>query len=409
MYKMAPWSKSPSGILDPESLTITNFKSKEDSDVANGIEDSNFVSNKFKLGLLLLVVLQNSCAILVGRFTRTSVPAADLYDINHFIVISELLKFIFSAVLEFRSSSGNLLSSIDQHVIQKPLDACKVAVPSFLYLIQNTLIYSAFANLTVPVFQVTNQGKLVVTALLSVIFLERRYSVQQWICLIGLSLGVAIVILDQADGEADAHKKHDMLIGLSAMSIACLCSAMAGVYFEKVLKAPSNELKQPKPSLWMRNMQMAFYCCNIAVVQSFLQKSSNLEHSYLHGFSAWVWVSVLLQAGGGLLIASVIQHLDNVFKGLATGVSVVLSSAISTVIFGSVLGMQFCAGTLMILCSVYFFSNPIPKSSRVELIATSVIGKKWILWLLLTAAVCHRAVFLVTNDYTTLDMMAKVR
>ncbi len=400
MRKLISWSKVSSESLDPESLTITSFKSKDDNDVGTGSDEGSFVSNKFKFGLLLLVVLQNSCAILVGRFTRTNVPTSDLYDINHFIVISEFLKFIFSAVLEFRSSSGNLLSSIDRYIIQKPFDASKVAIPSFLYLIQNSLIYSAFANLSVPVFQVTNQGKLVLTALLSVIFLERRYSLQQWVCLLGLSLGVAIVILDQTEGESDIGKKRDLLIGLSAMAIASLCSATAGVYFEKVLKAPSNELKQPQASLWMRNMQMAFYCCSIGIIQSSFQKSSNPEHSYLHGFNAWVWLSVILQASGGLLIASVIQHLDNVFKGLATGVSVVLSSALSTVIFGNVLGVQFCAGTVMILCSVYFFSNPLPKSSLVKSLIASLAGKRWVLWLLFTAALGHRAVLLISANQT---------
>lgn len=408
---MVPWSKSSSGIIDPESLTVSqSLKWKETSDTETELDDSkNTASNKFKLGLLVLVVVQNSAAILVGRFTRTSLPATDLYDINHFIVIAELLKFIFSALLEFHSSSGKLLFSLDQHVIQKPLDALKVAVPSFLYLIQNTLIYSALANLTVPVFQVTNQGKLVATALLSVIILERRYTIQQWVCLIGLSLGVAVVILDQTEGDADVDKKHDLLLGLSAMAIASFCSASAGVYFEKVLKAPSDENQQPMASLWMRNMQMAFFCFSIGVVQSFSQKANIFsERSYLHGFTAWVWVSVLLQAGGGLLIAAVIQHLDNVYKGLATGVSVVLSSSLSTIIFGSVLGMQFCAGTVMILSSVYFFSNPLPDLSRLESITTLVCGRRRALWLLITVGVCHHAVFLFWKGYPTLATLHQI-
>eukprot|EP00978_Attheya_sp_CCMP212_P042169 scaffold252569_cov51-Attheya_sp.AAC.2 len=38
----------------------------------------------------------------------------------------------------------------------------------------------------------------------------------------------------------------------------------------------------------------------------------------LHGFHGWVWVLVLLQAGGGMLVVAVIKYADNVLKGLAT-------------------------------------------------------------------------------------------
>ena len=68
----------------------------------------------------------------------------------------------------------------------------------------------------------------------------------------------------------------------------------------------------------------------------------------------------LLQACGGLLVAAVIKYADNVLKGLATGVSVVTSTACSMVLFGTPLTTQFGIGAIIILCSVFFFSNDIP-------------------------------------------------
>jgi hypothetical protein len=46
----------------------------------------------FKLLLLILMVLQNSSTVLVGRHTRSSVPAQDLYIVNHLIIVTELGK-----------------------------------------------------------------------------------------------------------------------------------------------------------------------------------------------------------------------------------------------------------------------------------------------------------------------------
>jgi len=49
-----------------------------------------------------------------------------------------------------------------------------------------------------------------------------------------------------------------------------------------------------------------------------------------------------------------------VLKGLATGVSVVVSTALSTMLFQTPLNPKFSFGATLILASVYFFSNPLP-------------------------------------------------
>jgi UDP-sugar transporter A1/2/3 len=61
-----------------------------------------------------------------------------------------------------------------------------------------------------------------------------------------------------------------------------------------------------------------------------------------------------------MLVAAVIKYADNVLKGLATGVSVVVATAASMVLFGTPLSGQFSMGAAMILVSVYLFSNNVP-------------------------------------------------
>ena len=268
----------------------------------------------FKLMLLVGMVLQNSSTVLVGRYTRSSVAKEELYNVNHLICICELAKLVLSMVLEGYSLGGvdALVESIQLHIVSKPLDALKILVPALLYLVQNTLLYVALSNLTAPIFQVTYQGKLVTTALVSVLMLQRSYSPQQWICLCLLSLGVAIAVLGESSGSSSATDKPvhtNLVIGLTAVTIACLSSALAGVYFEKVLKKPGNE-KQPA-SLWMRNMQLASFSVIIAAGQGMYQGGGaaleDTSTGYFHGFTFWVWILVGLQAGGGLLVAAVIK------------------------------------------------------------------------------------------------------
>jgi solute carrier family 35 (UDP-sugar transporter), member A1/2/3 len=251
------------------------------------------------------------------------------------------------------------------------MDCLKIAVPALLYLVQNTLLYVALSNLSAPLFQVTYQAKLVTTAIVSVLMLGRSYSPKQWLCLVALSAGVAIVVLGETkEGEStksvDANKPvQSLTVGLVAITIACFCSALAGVYFEKVLKVATTDKDgsaRAPVSVWMRNFQLALFSVAIALLQNAGTPTPEGEEpkGYLHGFTPLVWILVILQAGGGLLVAAVIKYADNVLKGLATGVSVVAATLFSMIIFGTPLSNQFSVGAVLILLAVYFFANDLP-------------------------------------------------
>ena len=341
----------------------------------------------FRLVLLQLMVLQNSSTVLVGRHSRSSVPESELYVVNHLILVTELAKLVIACCLEYSASDGRLLESLQMHVVGAPLDCLKIILPSLLYLVQNSLLYVALSNLSAPLFQVTYQAKLLTTALVSVVLLQRRYSIKQWVCLAALGVGVAIVVLEESEskdsnGGADSNGQS-LFVGLVSVSIACLSSALAGVYIEMVLKnvtpakakvgdvhasesaAPSpvvESVEATPPSLWMRNIQMAFFSVCIAILQGSSLSTKDKAKPFLHGFTFWVWILVVLQAGGGLLVAAVIKYADNVLKGLATGVSVVLATVCSMILFHTPLTLQFALGAVLILISVYWFSNDLPPS-----------------------------------------------
>jgi len=132
------------------------------------------------------------------------------------------------------------------------------------------------------------------------------------------------------------------------------------VYLEKVLKKVDKGSSRAPVSLWMRNIQLAFFSVCIAIAQLFFMTGKDSEKTFMHGFTGWVWAVVLLQAGGGLLVAAVIKYADNVLKGMATGVSVVVSTGMSMVLFGTPVTFQFAVGAIIILSSVYLFSNEFP-------------------------------------------------
>ena len=287
-----------------------------------------------------------------------------------------LWQLLLSCAIEQFTSPDGLWRSLHQTLWVHPVtDTLKISIPALLYLVQNFLLYLALSNLSAPLFQVTYQGKLVTTAVFSVLLLpNRRYTIQQWVCLVVLSSGVAIVILaeqqqqqkqkvatnnENTSSAAGPIDDPSLMIGLMCVAASCISSALAGVYFEMVLKD-----KTGKVSLWMRNIQLAFFSILLAVMQGLGNHHDDNDNdghqkTYFHGFNGWTWVLVGLQAGGGLLVAAVMKYADNVLKGLATGVSVVVATTFSISIFHTPFTMQFVGGATLILASVYFFSNPL--------------------------------------------------
>jgi hypothetical protein len=53
---------------------------------------SEAAMNGFKFLLLTLMVAQNSTTVLVGKYTRSSVPKEDLFLVNHLVLVTEVAK-----------------------------------------------------------------------------------------------------------------------------------------------------------------------------------------------------------------------------------------------------------------------------------------------------------------------------
>lgn len=113
----------------------------------------------------------------------------------------------------------------------------RVAGVAAIYTVQKNLLYLAISNLDAAVFQVTYQAKILTTAIFSCILLGRKLG---WLKIAGLfilTMGVAIVQLDKVEENASkSYQEQHQLVGVLAVLGACCTSGFAGVYFELVLK-----------------------------------------------------------------------------------------------------------------------------------------------------------------------------
>ena len=99
-------------------------------------------SRSLRITLLILMVLQNSATVLVGRHTRSRSPD-ELFEISSFIIACEASKLLLSCFFEFVHSDGHLIQSIRQNIFTSK-ESLLILVPTLLYLIQNSLFMLRF-------------------------------------------------------------------------------------------------------------------------------------------------------------------------------------------------------------------------------------------------------------------------
>ncbi|XP_076133024.1 UDP-galactose translocator [Alosa pseudoharengus] len=323
------------------------FRSKQNEDV----------NKKLKYISLAILVIQNASLILSIRYVRT-LPG-DRFFATSAVVMAEILKGCTCLLIILFQKRGNLKEFgvlLYNSIVVQYSDTLKLAVPSLIYTLQNNLQYVAISNLPAATFQVTYQLKILTTALFSVLMLRKSLSRVQWVSLLLLFAGVAIVQVQQESGKqkeaAAADPSQSYGKGLVAVVVSCLSSGFAGVYFEKILKGSS-------ASVWLRNVQLGIFGTVLGLLGLWWNDGTAIaEKGFLFGYTPMVWGVILNQAFGGLLVAVVVKYADNILKGFATSFSIVVSTIMSVYLFGFHVDLVFTLGAGLVIGAVYMYSLP---------------------------------------------------
>ncbi|KAF9789699.1 nucleotide-sugar transporter-domain-containing protein [Thelephora terrestris] len=335
---------------------------------------------------LVTLAVQNAALSIVMHYSRVSLPPSQTYSPASAVLLNEILKGLISffvAVIQVYNSKespyrGSLCLSI-AHVYREifSTDSWKLSIPAILYVIQNSLQFVAISNLPVATFQVTYQMKILTTAAFSVVLLRRSLSPTKWVALCFLALGVGIVQIQSTSATGPTHKSintpvgsaHDAapvhihimspLKGLGAVTAACFTSGLAGVYFEMVLKGS-------KADLWVRNVQLSLFSLVPALFPVFFsdhRNSQGFPRDLLRNFGGWAWGTVAIQTFGGLVTAVVIKYSDNILKGFATSLAIILSFLASVALFDFKLTPSFLVGSTTVLVATWMYNQPAGKET----------------------------------------------
>ncbi|XP_037936376.1 UDP-N-acetylglucosamine transporter isoform X2 [Teleopsis dalmanni] len=318
--------------------------------------------NSLKYISLVTLTLQNAILGLSMRYARTR--PGEIFLSSTAVLMSEIVKLITCLVLVFNEEGKDaqkFIRALHKTIISNPVDTLKVCVPSLVYIVQNNLLYVSASHLDAATYQVTYQLKILTTAMFAVVILRRKLLTTQWGALLLLVAGIILVQLAQTVGETTkitetSGPEQNRLLGLWAAIGACFLSGFAGIYFEKILKGAD-------VSVWMRNVQLSLLSIPFGTITCFVNDANKiLSNGFFFGYDIFIWYLVLLQAGGGLIVAVVVKYADNILKGFATSLAIIISCIASIYIFDFNLTLRFSLGAALVIASIFLYGYD-PKKS----------------------------------------------
>jgi solute carrier family 35 (UDP-sugar transporter), member A1/2/3 len=129
-------------------------------------------------------------------------------------------------------------------------------------------------------------------------------------------------------------------------------SGLAGVYFEKILKGSD-------VSVWIRNIQLGVFGMFFGFLTMYMSDGAEVKkNGFLFGYTNLVWTAIGVQSAGGLIVALVVKHADNILKGFATSSAIVLSCIVSMLFFDFQLTFLFALGSSLVIFSIFLYSKP---------------------------------------------------
>jgi len=357
-------------IKGPEPTTSQDT-SEQDSDIHVTVK--SYQMGLMKYTSLALLTLQNAALILIMRYVR--IRPGDMFMSTTAVIMAEIFKLITCVIIITieEHSVVKMVQHLNRNIIQQPMDCLKISVPAIVYMLQNNLLYVALSNLEATTFQVTYQLKILTTALFSVAMLQKQLGRFQWLSLVILFVGIAIVQLQpnttshspstvsvssSSVKDLSAAASQNYTLGLVAVITSSVLSGFAGVYFEKLLKGTPQ-------SLYVRNIQLGFIGIVFGLIAMLVNDGNKVfSKGFFFGYDAVVWIVIFLQSFGGIMVAVVVKYADNILKGFATSCAIVLSCILCMYFFEFQLTLMFSVGAFLVMLSVFMYSKYVPQVKK---------------------------------------------
>lgn len=246
-------------------------------------------------------------------------------------------------------------------------------VPAFLYCLYNNL---AFHNLSVfdpTTYYLLLQFRVVITGILFQMIFKKYLSRKQWLSLILLTLGCMAKQINFGDtpvntvNDAKPPKNtigFDLSINAIFILIQTVCSCLAGVYNEHLLKNKGQDI-----NIYIQNvfMYLDSILCNglLLIMQgNFLSAFSSDNLGEI--FKPWVILIAINNCCIGIVTSFFLKYMNSILKTFASAMELLFTAILCWILFSIPIHINTLLAIAIVSISVYLYSqSPVVNTVKV--------------------------------------------
>ncbi|XP_011500395.1 PREDICTED: CMP-sialic acid transporter 1 [Ceratosolen solmsi marchali] len=277
------------------------------------------------------------------------------YNIVIVVLMTEVLKLLSSVVLYCKE---NAFKSLFQEIFKYRKVLLLYMVPSSLYCLYNNLSFVNLAAFDPPTYFLLLQLRVVITGIIFQIVFKKKLSSKQWIALILLTLGCMIKHLNLDYNNAFSQTTLHLNINIVFIFIQTICSCLAGVYNEYLLKGEAANV-----NIFVQNvfMYVDSILCNVAVL---LVQGHLIEAFDNAGSSIFMDPKVILimcnNAAIGIVTSFFLKNLNSIVKTFASALELVFTAVFCWILFGIPIYLNTALAIAIVSFAVILYSqNPV--------------------------------------------------
>lgn len=244
-------------------------------------------------------------------------------------------------------------------------------VPAFLYCLYNNLAFHNLSAFDPTTYFILLQLRVVSTGVLFQIIFKKYLSQKQWMSLILLTIGCMIkqinfgdqpdkVVTNESSEPAEAiNNKNtfgfDLSINAVFILIQTICSCLAGVYNEYLLKDKGEDI-----NIYVQNVFM--YLDSIVCNALILLLQGNLISAFtsdnlMEILKPSVLVIMFINCAIGITTSFFLKYMNSIIKTFASAIELVFTAVLCRVLFAIPIYFNTISSIAIVFLSLFLYSQ----------------------------------------------------
>ncbi|XP_006614821.1 UDP-galactose transporter senju isoform X1 [Apis dorsata] len=281
------------------------------------------------------------------------------YNIVMVVLMTEVLKLFICTILYCKDNS---FTSLYQEVTGNKKVLLLYMIPSFLYCLYNNL---AFINLSVfdpTTYYVLLQFRVVMTGVIFQVVFNKKLSLKQWLSLVLLTIGCMVKHMDLKFNVNIFNTKFNLNSNIILVFVQTICSCLAGVYNEYLLKEQGANI-----NIFVQNVFMYIdsIFCNLIVFILFFISENNISGILNNAdFSIFMQPKIIIimlnNTAIGIITSFFLKNLNSILKTFASALELIFTAVLCWLIFNIPIHLNTALSIATVSYAVILYSqNPV--------------------------------------------------